>query len=93
MQDELQAEENRTKIEKERLKQAKIKAEADMQLFNQYLDNIQTRYPNMDKKEALELAKYYMYTNGTHGDTAKESSAAVAGAVAGATAGQYQKNK
>ncbi len=93
MQDELQAEENRTKIEAERLKQARIKAEADMQLLKMYMDNLKERFPDISKEDALEMAKHYMYTNGSHGETSKESSAAVAGAVAGATSSQMKKRR
>lgn len=93
MQDELQAEENRTKIEAEKLKQAKIKAEADVQLLKMYMDNLKARFPDISKEDALEMAKNYMYTNGSNGNTSKESSAAVAGAVAGITANQMKKTR
>lgn len=93
MQDELQAAENETKIEAERLKQAKLKAEANLELLNKYISMIKDNYPDVSKDEALELAKHYMYTSGGHADAAKEASAAVTGAVMGATANQLGKKR
>ena len=92
-QEELETAHQDVLIEEEKRKKALIAARAQAESDKIKLETIKEVIQGLPVEQRQQFLHDYMYTSGSHGDTSKEASAAVAGAVAGATASQMKKTK
>lgn len=92
-QEELEIAHQDVLIEEEKRKKAIIAAKATAESEKIRLENIRKFAESLPEEQRQQFLRDYLYTNGTHSDTSKESSAAVAGAVAGMTSNANTKTK